>query len=382
MEALSERHPNSSPPGPRIGVLAGYWSTNIGNAFFQLGAEHVLNRAYPGAHVFLIGDQPGYWNTRLGNPANALDYVKHLDLDAVVVLGPYVRPEMEGITAEMLRAQHRKGAKIIVLAAGMMQYDKGTIALSRRLMSECPPHVFTTRDTETYEALGDLATHAFDGVDVATFVSDVFPKVPSDLEPYVVFNFDQIPEPVIGPKDGFSGGSDRSFEFDGREWLVRQPRRRTEWSYRKRAYPFLDALLFRAPGPERVDGRLIVRTDHRYNPFLMRKNYRSPNTYTGDIPHSYLSIYANSTLTVSNRVHACVATVSYGNPAMLFTRSPRAFLLKRLGLDAIKDRPQRVDLGFLGREKRALVEWLGARLTETFGPAPGARPVESFTSPD
>jgi|TARA_R110000782_G_scaffold19101_10_gene52069 hypothetical protein len=357
-------------PGPRIGVLAGYWSTNVGNAFFQLGAQYVLERAFPGAHVFLIGDQPGYWNVRKGNPPNALDYVKHLDLDAVVVLGPYVRPEMEGITGQMLRAQHRKGAKIIVLAAGMMQYDKDTIALSRRLMAECPPHIFTTRDTETYEALGDLATHAFDGVDVATFVSDLFPKVSSDLDPYMVVNFDQIPEPVIAPSDAFTGRVDRTFEFEGRAWCVRQPKSRTEWSYRKRAYPFLDAMLFRKPGPERIDGKLVIRTDHRYNPFLMLKSYRSPNTYVGDIPHSYLSIYANSQLTISNRVHACVATVSYGNPAMLFTRSPRAFLLKRLGLEGIKDRPERVDMDFLRREKAALVGWLGERLAETYGTAP------------
>ncbi len=370
MDAIPEIKPDDVTGIPRIGVLTGYWSTNIGNAFFQLGAQYALNRAYPGAHVFLIGDQPGYWNTRKGNPSNALDYAKHLDLDAVVVLGPYVRPEMEGITGQMLRAQHRKGAKIIVLAAGMMQYDKDTIALSRRLMAECPPHIFTTRDTETFEALGDLATHAYDGVDVATFVSEVFPRVPTDLEPYMVLNFDQIPEPVIGPKEGFSGRVDRTFEFDGREWCVRQARKRTEWSYRRRAYPFLDAMLFRQPGPERVDGRLVLRTDHRYNPFLMLKSYRSPNTYVGDIPHTYLSIYANSQLTISNRVHACVATVSYGNPAMLFTRSPRAYLLKRLGLEGIKDRPQRVDLAFLRREKAALISWLGDHLTETFGPAP------------
>lgn len=351
-------------------MLAGYWSTNIGNAFFQLGAQYVLEKAMPGAHVFLIGDQPGYWNVRKGNPSNALDYVKHLDLDAVVVLGPYVRPEMEGITGEMLRAQHRKGAKIIVLAAGMMQYDKDTIALSRRLMAECPPHIFTTRDTETYEALGDLAEHAYDGVDVATFVSDLFPKVPSDLEPYMVVNFDQIPEPTIAPREEFSGRVDRTFEFEGRSWCVRQPKMRTEWSYRKRAYPFLDAMLFRNPGPERIGDRLVVRTDHRYNPFLMLKSYRSPNTYVGDIPHSYLSLYANSELTISNRVHACVATVSYGNAAMLFTRSPRAYLLKRLGLEGIKEGPQRVDMGFLQREKSALLSWLGDRLVATYGTEP------------
>lgn len=352
---------------PRIGVLTGYWSTNIGNAFFQLGAVYALQKAYPSAHVFPIGDQPGYWNTSAGNPPNAIDYAKHLDLDAVVILGPYVRPEMNGIVSDLIRTQHEKGAKIMVLAAGMMQYDPGTIDISRTLMKECPPHIFTTRDTETYNALGDLAEFAFDGVDVATFVSDLFPKVPSDLEPYIAVNFDQIPEPVISTDPNFSGRTDRSFEHDGKTWKIQQPKRRTELCYKHRAYIFLDSLLGLNGGPDRIDGKLVVRTDHRYNPFLMKKNYRANNIYSGDVPYSYLNIYANADLTISNRVHACVATVAYGNPAMLFTRSPRAYLLKRLGLDKIKDEPQRVDLSFLADEKAKLIDWLGARLTDMFG---------------
>lgn len=274
---------------------------------------------------------------------------------------------MKGIVSEMIRTQHEKGAKIIVLAAGMMQYDSGTVDLSRTLMKECPPHIFTTRDTETFDALGDLAEFAFDGVDVASFVSDVFPKIPTDLEPYIAMNFDQIPEPAIGTGDSFGGRVDRSFDFDGKTWKVRHPKWRTEMCYKRKSFIFLDSLLGINGGPERIDGKLIVRTDHRYNPFLMKKNYRAPMMYSGDVPYSYLNIYANSDLTISNRVHACVATVAYGNPAMLFTRSPRAYLLKRLGLDNIKNEPQKVDLGFLRDEKCKLISWLGDRLRETFG---------------
>ncbi|MBL4697611.1 MAG: polysaccharide pyruvyl transferase family protein [Phycisphaerales bacterium] len=363
---MTDYHPKTAHT-PRIGVLTGYWSTNIGNAFFQLGAVYALQQAYPQAHVFPIGDQAGYWKTSKGNPKNSIDYAKHLDLDALVILGPYIRPEMSGIVSDLIRTQHEKGAKIIVLAAGMMQYDKGTIELSRSLMKECPPHIFTTRDTETYDALGDLAEFSFDGVDVATFVSDLFPKIPTDIEPYIALNFDQIPEPVINPDSVFTGRVDRSFCFEDQTWNVRHPKRRTELCYKHRAYIFLDSMLGLNTGPERIDGKLVVRTDHRYNPFLMKKNYRAPMMYSGDVPYSYLNIYANTDLTISNRVHACVATTAYGNPAMLFTRSPRAYLLKRLGLDRIKDEPQRVDLGFLSDEKLKLIAWLGDRLRETFG---------------
>ncbi|HCT46622.1 MAG: hypothetical protein CMJ35_10405 [Phycisphaerae bacterium] len=375
---MEQYHPQTAQK-PRIGVLTGYWSTNIGNAFFQLGAVYALEKAYPGAHVFPIGDQPGYWNTSAGNPPNAIDYAKHLDLDAIVILGPYVRPEMNSIVSDLIRTQHEKGAKIIVLAAGMMQYDPGTIELSRSLMKECPPHIFTSRDTETYNALGDLAEFAFDGVDVATFVSDLFPKVPTDLEPYIAVNFDQIPEPVISTDPGFTGRVDRSFTFEGKNWKVQQPKRRTELCYKHRAYIFLDSLLGLYKGPERIDERLVVRTDHRYNPFLMKKNYRASNIYSGDVPYSYLNIYANADLTISNRVHACVATVSYGNPAMLFTRSPRAYLLKRLGLDKIKDEPQSIDLAFLADEKAKLINWLSQRLIETLGPVPDAQPQSTVS---
>lgn len=375
---MEQYHPQTAQK-PRIGVLTGYWSTNIGNAFFQLGAVYAIEKAYPGAHVFPIGDQPGYWNTSAGNPPNAIDYAKHLDLDAIVILGPYVRPEMNSIVSDLIRTQHEKGAKIIVLAAGMMQYDPGTIELSRSLMKECPPHIFTSRDTETYNALGDLAEFAFDGVDVATFVSDLFPKVPTDLEPYIAVNFDQIPEPVISTDPGFTGRVDRSFAFEGKNWKVQQPKRRTELCYKHRAYIFLDSLLGLNKGPERIDERLVVRTDHRYNPFLMKKNYRASNIYSGDVPYSYLNIYANADLTISNRVHACVATVSYGNPAMLFTRSPRAYLLKRLGLDKIKDEPQSIDLAFLADEKAKLINWLSQRLIETLGPVPDAQPQSTVS---
>ncbi len=180
-------------------------------------------------------------------------------------------------------------------------------------------------------------------------------------------NFDQIPEPAISPREAFNGRVDRSFDFEGTTWDVRHPKWRTEMCYKHRAYIFMDSLLGINGGPARVDGKLIVRTDHRYNPFLMKKNYRAPMMYSGDVPYSYLNIYANADLTISNRVHACVATTAYGNPAMLFTRSPRAYLLKRLGLDRIKDEPQRVDLGFLRDEKHKLIDWLGARLRDTFG---------------
>ena len=137
-------------------------------------------------------------------------------------------------------------------------------------------------------------------------------------------------------------------------------------SYKSRAYPYLDGLMLKllgkGAGPEKMGDRLIVRTDHRYNPFFVPKTYRGQNTYSGDVPYSYLNIYANADCVFSNRVHACVAATSFGKPAMLFTRSPRAYLLKRLGLEGIKDGPVMMDLDRLAEEKASMTAWLTERL--------------------
>lgn len=345
----------------RIAVLAGYFSTNIGNSFFQLGAEHALRRALPDAHIALIGDQPGYWNVEKGNHPNALDYAANLDVDALVVLGPVFRPEIEGILGKALRAQRKKGCKICVLAAGMMQYDQPTVDRCKRLLDDIQPFVFTTRDRETFQLLGGSAQHAFDGVDVATFVSDLHKPFPTDLPPYLVLNFDQIPEPRFERTQpgAHADKHTRVFEWEGETWAARQPSFRTEMAYRSRAFLFAEAFL---PGkraaPTSLRDLRVLRTDHRYNPFLPRRSYQRPDTYAGDIPHTYLNMYANTRATFSNRVHACVATVSYGHPAMLFTRSPRARLLSRLGLDDITKRPVALDTAWLAQEKENLIAFL------------------------
>lgn len=342
-----------------IGILAGYWSTNIGNAFFQLGAEYVLRKAMPDANIFLIGDQPGYFKVRGGTPTNALDYVGHLEIDAIVVLGPFLRPEFPELLGNMLMRLKKKGTKIIVLAAGMMQYDDATIQLGRSILEELRPEIFVTRDRETFDAFNDLSPNAYDGVDIATFVSDLFPPVPTDLPPYVVLNFDQIPEPAFKP----GRHSGQQFEWRGNTWTV-QHSKMLKLARRSQAAGFLLPYLRGKSELQSMDEFQVLRTDHRYNPFLPSRTYRLGSTYAGDIPHTYLNLYAHSQTTFTNRVHACVATLSYGNSAMLFSKSPRSYLLNRLGANNIKERPTTIDIGKLAEEKAKMTEWLGTVLSK------------------
>ena len=347
--------------GKTIAVVSGYWSTNIGNSFFQLGAEYVLRRAFPGARILLVADQPGYYNVRKESPENALIPLEYIPVDYLVILGPFLRPEYERIWGSTIEKLWARNVRIMVLSMGMMDYSAELVKRSRRWLAKLKLYVLITRDEETYRNFTDLAEYTFDGIDVAFFVSDLYTPMSLEIGEYVVFNFDKIPEPCIDIWDSadYAGKADYIFQFRDKIWSARFPSLRTLLSRRSKIFSFVEPLLWRRHlYPERIGGMRIVRTNHRFNPLYLRSVYKGPNSFVSDIPWPYLDIYSQASCVFSNRVHACAAALAYGKPAMLFSSTPRAGLLQRAGADGITQRPTVVPGEQLQGEKKALLDFL------------------------
>lgn len=92
------------------------------------------------------------------------------------------------------------------------------------------------------------------------------------------------------------------------------------------------------------------------------KIYQHPNAVASDEPWTYFNVYANAELTLADRVHACVITLAYGKPAMLFTPSPRSALFERVGCGAIRERPVMLDAEYLEDERQKELAWLKAKV--------------------
>lgn len=346
----------------KIGILTGYWSTNVGNAFFQLGAQHVLKKIFPDDLIVPVPDMQGYINPAKGNPANSLDYLSDLDLDYLVILGPFIRPEFPSIALPPLKKLAAKGTQFIAMGVGMMQYDSETIGNVAALAKELPIRAFVTRDSQTYKAFGNLFPAAFDAIDVAFFVSDVWPDIAPKFEkPYIALNFDQIPEPKFVPTENPVQATN-VIELGSKRYELLFPATRRKLCEASFVNQVIDRVLFSAGEPGFTGEFDYIRTDHRYNPVSLKKIYASPRTFSSDVPWPYLSIYRGAHTTFSNRVHACVATLSFGNQAMLFSKSPRAYLLERAGASTIKERPTRLDMEKIRQEKNAMIEFLGNAL--------------------
>jgi hypothetical protein len=294
-----------------------------------------------------------------------------MDTDLLVLMGPMFRPETQKIWGDSLEKLLNRGTKLVLLGVAAMKYEKEHIASYRRFLKKYPPVILTSRDTETYKQLGDLAKFAYDGIDFAFFLPEIYQPVGfvSDVE-RVVLNFDKIPEPEIrinvpfhnkvSPKNSLNA----QFNFNSETWFLKFPKYRTKLASRSRQLMFLEGFLFRDKSLKKIGQYEVIRTDHRPHPMISRKTYRSKNMFTNDTPYPYLEIYSQGVLTLSNRIHACVAAISYGKPAMLFSSSPRVRMLERLGLKDIINHPVYVDTNVLRREKEKLIVFLQEHLAK------------------
>jgi hypothetical protein len=82
-------------------------------------------------------------------------------------------------------------------------------------------------------------------------------------------------------------------------------------------------------------------------------------------PLDYLFLYNNVKETYTDRVHACIPTLSFGNKAQLFSDSPRIALFEnvKLDLNEMKSRPVQIDKDVLQSLQNKQIEFLRHILT-------------------
>jgi hypothetical protein len=343
--------------GPRVALVSGFWGQNIGNAFFNIGGKWILENVFPPDEVAFIQDQPGYRtfnNQSRGNPPNDFGLLRHIDVDYIVLQGPMLTQTFRYLWESTFRELRARGTQIILLSAAFFRYTREEIDAVRPFLREVRPVIISTRDHDSYELLRGYSDYLYDGIDSAFFVPDAFRPFPFATNPYLVLNFDRYPEPTIFVEpEGCERPGDWDWTFDalGHRWYLRMPRLPRALSAAGKWQAYLGAMLDRRRLPRSLAGLDVIRTEHRFNPHITWKIYRQPNALASDEPFTYFTVYSGASLTLSDRVHACVATLAYGRSAMLFSPSPRASLFARLGLGDIRNRPVALDPDRLEVEK-------------------------------
>ena len=348
----------------KVACCAGFWCTNIGNAFFELGVIHVLENMLGKRNVTIVSDLQTYANGigwRNYPIKNQLQYLSKLDVDYLVLMGPVISKYFLQLWESVLTELAHKGIGYILLSAGMMKMTDKSHADCKAFFEKNPPFALVSRDLETYMTFGQYALHAYNGICFSYFAPDYY--APCSLvtdSPYWTLNFDKIPEPYI--QAGRGKANNRAFNYKD-EWYSVQTGGGIG-AVSKKTDRFTDALIYVSslfPQPKRPNqiGKYnVIRTDHRFYPHFRSKIYSRPRSFCADIPYGYLNLYANTDCTFSDRVHACAVTLAFGHSAMFFAATSRDGLLSRIGVKDIHSRPVCADMAYLNEEKRKMTDWL------------------------
>ncbi len=343
-------------------VFGGCWPTNIGNAFINLGAMASLRSAVgTDAEIHYIGGMSQYIFWLFDKPENCFQMADLMKCDYFVIAGMTQWATFLEGNAGVMKHFSKRGSRIVVAGGGGCAYDRQEIESVRRFMKDVPIYAFVSRDTFSYENYGDLAEHSLDGIDSGFFVSESA-AIPALVDNgFVVVNFDQLEEPrfvnfqPFGHQELFGPVPPRrevDFEIRLRKFLrtvasrVRHPRRRNS-----------------PPTNDRVidlHGRKLLRAHHNCVPGQFPEHHLAkPDTLFSDLPWDFLTLYKHAHAVYSDRVHCCVASLAYGNRAMLFgTSNPRIRLFQRVGAAGILDEAVQCPEGLLSEVRAEQVAFL------------------------
>lgn len=312
----------------KVGYIGGFWATNIGNSFYNIGALFLLRKIYGDENVFFIPDPPQWhWN----GVDNDYKLLSNLDLDLFIVSGPCLNAGLIKVYKGIFDDLKSKGKKIAFVSAGASNYDDKEVIVVAEFLNNYDVQFLATRDELTYNLYKNhLKTNVYNGVCTSMFLNDAV-DIPVIDDDYVVFNFSTFREPRIRLVDDHV-------------------------EVKNSFLPHFQGLF---------EGSKIVRTNNQpftRNAMLLNTRlytFNKPLTYYSDLPYGYLSILKSAKYVFSDRVHTCAASLIFGNKTMYIKNGKRSHdnrnkLFSRIGLPEIYSGPVILDQKYIKSEKENL----------------------------
>lgn len=199
----------------------------------------------------------------------------------------------------VLKKKALAGTKIIFLGVSGNFYTEYEVQAVSEYLKELKPYAIITRDSLAYKYYAQFAERAMNGIDNVFFVNLLqIPKLRTTPAEYVVVNIEEPQHQAL------------------REELVTRLTR---------------------------EGKSIIYSNHKPYPYANVSRLVKKGVIVSDYPMDYLVLYKNASEVYSDRVHACIPTLSFGNKATLFSDSPRKALFENVGIHEITDQPMTVE---------------------------------------
>lgn len=293
-------------------LINGCWTPNIGNAFVNIGIEGIVNWVYDKPNIYYSSNINNRWFLSRIYPTNSFtdnsfDLTSTFsNIDLIVWGGMMLTLEFVSIVGNSFDYILNKNIPILFAGAGGVNYDSTEMSSVMSFFDKFSNYYIITRDSKTFDMYKNtkLRKKMSQGIDSAFFLPEAYTPPTMIIPEFDVECFDRIPTPEINHY-----------------------------------------------------GRKIIYTHHDVENPINPDYVKKPDTIVSELPYDYLTLYKNVNTTYAERIHACIATLAYGNRAQIFTKSQRISLFDKLltsgsGSKQISKEPISLDKDYLDKIKR------------------------------
>lgn len=309
----------------KIALLTSVTFNNIGNGFIDLGAEAALMKALPlNAELFKVSSNANFaatmgqmfmlkenpiinwlWVHTMQRAAkklhdrsyktvktqNIFSMASMVKCDYFIIPGCVLTVPFFTIYGDLIKRKAEQGSKIIFLGASGNFYTEYEVKFVSEYLRKLRPYAIMTRDILAYKYYANFTKNSYNGIDNVFFVNLLnLPQIDTDLTPYVVLNIEE-------PK----------------HYRIKEELKN----------------IFKEKN--------IVYSYHKPFPYTKVSKLVKNGVIVSDNPMDYLLLYRNASEVYSDRVHACIPTLAFGNKAR-FSNSPRIALFENAKIPDVRER--------------------------------------------
>lgn len=304
------------------------WAGNIGNSFIDTAINYCLKKVLEGKEYQIYQAsmlnaylkynfayrKPFSWFIK--NPSK-FDLRVHMQPDYVVMGAALLDIYWTKIHQGMLKWLAEKQIKVIILGGGGgNKYSDEEKEYVKSYWRKINVVAFIARDRKCYDNFKDIFPNNYCGIDNAFFLKDAYSPAKLDIENLGVKTFDLTFDRKVDFPEGYTVVSARHRAFD------------------------VDSIKF------------ALRHGFKTYSIVGKTDLISESV------DDYLNLYGNSKITHSDRVHACVATLSFGGKARYYDNSDRSYLFERVGLGNINKELVQLDQEYITEEKNKQLAYL------------------------
>ena len=316
---------------------------NIGDGFYQFSILGLFQKNFPDWDVKMM-DGPIQRAFRPSNrfSKNSFDIMPFYKADLYVLSGPILGWKFVEEYGPFIKKIKEEGADYLILSTHTREEFRSEIA---EFFRKYPPIGLASRDSYTYNLFNNYVENCYDGVCTAFLVSKTCSVPDVDVSNKVLLSIYRGYEPKA-----------ISLKMDGDRLIDSSvsvsPVVKARWHKILRHFEWMRYF------PREISGYEVIRPVQDIGYKYSHLNFARPNSYLSYNPLSYLSLYKNTMLTISDRVHSVVPTLSYGNPAVFVGTTKRSKLFDRMGLEYSNREVLRLDPSLLDVEYDSLVAWI------------------------